>query len=144
MTLQIRTAELSEIDWINQKYDEVQFVHSHYENEIIAIGEIDGKKTGIGRLVRIDANHLELGGMYVFEEFRNRGVAGMIVEFLLRQALPSQMVYCIPFEHLVPFYQRFGFAPCSDLESVPKELREKYLWCKTKYPQSTALLYLKS
>ncbi len=142
MTVSIRTANRSEMDWINERYDEVEFVHSHFDKETIAIAEIDGKKAGIGRLVIIDANHLELGGMYVFEEFRNRGIAGKIVAFLLKHALSFQTVYCIPFEHLVPFYKRYGFTPCSDLNAVPVELREKVLWCKTKYPQQTALLQL--
>lgn len=140
--LTVRTAKDTEIQWVNKCYDEVNFVHSIADNEVIAIGEIEGSKAGIGRLVRIDSNHFELGGMYVFESFRKHGVAGAIVDFLLKNAPLNSIVYCIPFEHLVPFYNKFGFKPCINLDPVPKELLDKYLWCKEKYPQPTALLIL--
>ncbi len=41
MNIQIRKALKIEIEWINEKYDEVQFIHSNFENEIIAIAEIN-------------------------------------------------------------------------------------------------------
>ncbi len=137
---EVRLATRPEINWINQRYDEVEFVHSDFDQEVIAVAEVDGQKAGIGRLVTIDANHLELGGMYVFEQHRGQGVAQKIVEFLLKHALPSQTTYCIPFEHLKPFYERNGFTSCTNLERVPKKLLEKYLWCKDKYSQPTVLL----
>jgi GNAT superfamily N-acetyltransferase len=138
--IELRLAERSELDWVNQCYDEVGFVHSHFDNEIIAIAEVAGEKAGLGRLVAIDANHLELGGMYVFEAFRGQGVAKKIVEFLLKYAKPHQTIYCIPFEHLHHFYKRFGFAPCQLLEKVPTAVLEKYRWCQQTYETPTLLL----
>lgn len=140
--ISVRAAKDTEIQWINQCYDEVDFIHSNFNKEIIAISEIEGSKAGIGRLVRIDSDHFELGGMYVFESFRKHGVASAIVEFLLKNAPSNKTIYCIPFEHLVPFYKRFGFKHCVDFDIVPKELLEKYLWCKEKYPQPTSLLVM--
>lgn len=142
--LTIRTAKNVEIEWVNKCYDEVGFVHSNFGNELIAIAEIDRQRVGIGRLVTIDSEHLELGGMYVFESFRNSGVARAIVDFLLKNTPPNKTVYCIPFAHLVSFYKRFGFASCTNLDPVPKELLDKYLWCKEKYPRPTSLLILKT
>jgi GNAT superfamily N-acetyltransferase len=138
----IRLAERSEIEWINKCYDDVEFVHSNFDKEIIAIAEVNGEKAGLGRLVTIDGENLELGGMYVFEAFRRLGIARKIVDFLLRYASASQSTYCIPFEHLITFYKQSGFVPCTNFEQVPKELFEKYLWCKEKYPQPTSLLVL--
>ncbi len=69
----IRAAERQEVEWINNCYDQVEFIHSHFENEIIAIAEFNGEKAGLGRLVKVDENNLELGGMYVFESFREKG-----------------------------------------------------------------------
>lgn len=138
--IQVRPAERSEIEWINHCYDEIEFVHSSFEKEIIAIAESHGQKAGLGRLVSVDPNHLELGGMYVFEAFRSQGVARKIVEFLLKYPLPHQTIYCIPFEHLVPFYGQFGFIECTNLAEVPHEISSKYLWCKEKYPTDTKLL----
>jgi GNAT superfamily N-acetyltransferase len=130
------------MEWVNHCYDGVDFVYSHFDNEMIAVAEIEGQKAGLGRLVVIDENHLELGGMYVFESFRGRGVAKKIVEFLLKHAKPSQTIYCIPFGHLQHFYQQAGFVLCSDIENVPKKILEKYQWCQGRYPHPTALLVL--
>lgn len=142
--LEIRNAEKSEISWINACYDEVEFVHSIYEREKIAVAEMDGQKAGLGRLVRLDSVNFELGGMFVFESFRGKGIATKIVKFLLSEILPEHRVYCIPFEPLIPFYHQFGFMPCKELEPVPHEISTKYLWCKNKYPQPTSLLVLKT
>ena len=128
------------MEWVNKCYDEVEFVHSNFDKEIIAIAELDGYRAGIGRLVTIDSNHLELGGMYVFESYRNQGVAGAIVDFLLKRNSMGSIVYCIPFEHLVAFYKGFGFISCPDLQKVPKELLDKYLRCKEKYSHPTSIL----
>lgn len=138
----VRRATRSEIEWINKCYDEVEFVHSTFDKEVIAIAEVNGQKAGLGRLVKINEDNLELGGIYVFDAFRNQGIAREIVEFLLEHSLPSQTIYCIPFEHLKPFYKQCGFIPCTNFEKVPKELLEKYFWCKEKYAQPTSLLIL--
>lgn len=138
--LTIRLADSSEIGWINKCYDEVEFVHSVFEKEIIAIAEWDGQKIGLGRLVTLDDYNLELGGTYVFESYRGKGVAKELVTFLLTQAPSSKIIYCIPFDHLLHFYQQCGFAPCPNLEQIPNGLLKKYQWCKEKYAHSTSLL----
>ena len=137
---QLRLAEKSELEWINSRYEQVSFFPSTYEKEKIAIAEVAGEKAGLGRLVTLNGKSLELGGMFVFEAFRGQGVAREIVQFLLSFVQPSQTVYCIPFEHLCTFYQQSGFVPCTNFETVPKELLDKYFWCKANYPQPTQLL----
>ncbi len=141
--IEVRAAKKSEIEWINNKYDEVEFVHSTFDKEVIAIAELNNQKIGIGRLVTIDENNLELGGVYVFKDFRGQGIARTIVEFLLKSSKSKQNIYCIPFQHLASFYQAFGFIQCVDLDRVPKEILTKYLWCKDQYTTPTALLVIK-
>lgn len=138
----VRTARKSEIEWINSCYDQVEFMHSDFDHEIIAIAEFDGHKAGLGRLVKVDEEHFELGGMYVFEAFRGKGAAKQLVNFLLTLVKPTQRVYCIPFEHLLPFYKQFGFKNCSYQELVPRKILDKYQWCQEKYAHPTALLLL--
>ncbi len=140
--LQIRAAEKQEIDWINGCYEEIEFIHSHFDNEIIAIAEFNGEKAGLGRLVKIDEKNFELGGMYVFESFRGKGIAKEIVTFLLTYVKPFQTAYCIPFEHLLHFYKQSGFANCPEFESVPQVILDKYHWCQEKYTHPTILLVL--
>lgn len=139
MTL-IRTAMRSEIEWINKCYDEVAFSHSNFDREVIAVAEVEGLKAGLGRIVTIDDDHLELGGIYVFENFRNQGIARDIVTFLLEHSNTSQTIYCIAVTHLLSFYKKFGFELCIDLESVHKKIYEKNTWCQENYPIPTKLL----
>jgi GNAT superfamily N-acetyltransferase len=142
--IRVRSAERQEMEWVNDCYDQVEFVHSHFDQEIIAIAEFSGEKAGLGRLVKIDENNFELGGMYVFKPFRGKGIAREIVRFLLSHVKPSQTIYCIPFEHLLPFYKQCGFTACSDLGSTPSDILNKFRWCQEKYTQPTALLVLES
>lgn len=138
----VRPAKKEEMDWINKCYDDVDFVHSDFDNEIIAVSELNGQRAGLGRLVTIDSKHLELGGIYVFDSYRNQGVASAIVNFLLKEHASERTIYCIPFEQLVPFYKNFGFTSCENLKIVPIKILDKFNWCKEKYPQPTSLLVL--
>lgn len=140
--MKVRVAKKQEMAWINGCYDQVEFIHSHFDSEIIAIAEFNGEKAGLGRLVKVDEENLELGGMYVFESFRGKGIAKEIVTFLLTYVKPSQTVYCIPFEHLLHFYKQCGFANCFKFESVPQIILDKYNWCQEKYTHPTVLLVL--
>lgn len=143
MIVKIRMALKGEIEWINKKYDEIQFQHADFDKEIIAIAEICTEKVGVGRLVTIDKRNLELAGIYVFNPYRNQGIAGKIIEFLLSYCLPSQNVYCIPFSQLNAFYQRYGFTLCTELQHVPKVILNKCNWCEKSHNVLVELLILK-
>lgn len=138
--MKIRHALKNEMEWINARYDEVQFVHSHFDNEIIAIAEINGEKAGLGRLVKVDENSLELGGIYVFPPFRGQGIAAGIVDFLLTCAMPNSNIYCIPFADVSHFYKKYGFMTAEKI--IPEQIMEKYLWCKKFYDKDVELLTL--
>lgn len=136
----IRIAQRNEIDWINKKYDEVKFPHSNYDNEIIAIAEINNIKCGLGRLIKIENNVFELGGMYVFEEYRNNKIATHIIEFLLKQINQKAIIYCLPFKELTFFYKRFGFSENVNLKNVPSKVQKKYDWCNIQFKQGMNIL----
>jgi N-acetylglutamate synthase-like GNAT family acetyltransferase len=142
--LSLRHIKDSEIEWVNQCYEKVGFLPSNPKNEIIVIAELNGEKVGVGRLVIVDEKNLELGGIYVLEPFRGRGIAKKLVKFLIQNIEPFQTIFCIPFEHLISFYQQYGFAPCVDFSIVPEKVLKKYHWCKEKYSNPTALLVLKN
>lgn len=44
--LKVRVATEREMAWVNSCYDEVEFIHSQFDNEIIAIAEFGEKKRG--------------------------------------------------------------------------------------------------
>lgn len=138
----IRKADNSEINWINSKYQEVDFKPSNFDNEYIVIAEYDNKKAGLGRLVKIDDENLELGGIYVFKDFRKLGIADKIVSALCHQhQLPQKTIWCLPFEHLQEFYEKFGFIPAEKSTiSIPKDIAKKHQWCNTNYDKNVLLL----
>lgn len=141
MRIYLIKAAPDDLAWVNEQYDKVRFRRSVYEREHIVIAEVDGVRAGIGRLVSIDANNLELGGMYVGEDFRGLGLARSIVLYLLGQA-QEKPVYCLPFAHLESFYTSCGFRPVAAIANVPEKLAQKWKWCQKTYPQPTILLQI--
>ncbi|MCM3737858.1 GNAT family N-acetyltransferase [Bacillus cytotoxicus] len=142
--LHIEKAKLDDLQWINSQYEKANFVSSHLENEEIAIAYFNSQKAGLGRLVKIDENNFEMGGIYTLEDYRGKKIADNIVAFLINEAqnLQIQNVYCIPFEHLKPFYSKHGFQEVVDLAAVPKQIMDKYTWCLEQYDRKTLLMKL--
>ncbi len=138
--INIRKCLQEEIEWINKKYDEIKFKHSNYSNEYIVIAEFNGNKAGIGRLQKIDETTSELGGIYVFKEFRKLGIARRMVCALLENSNIYCQIYCLPFECLENFYKQFGFIIINDKSEAPKEIYEKWQWCNSYYESKTLLL----
>ena len=119
-------AREEDMDWVNAKYDEVDFLHSNYRNEFIVIAEVNKEKAGLGRLVKIDERNIELGGIYVYPEFRGFGVAEKIVSKLCDDnPFNTPAIWCLPFKNLLDFYARFGFQIYSK-GAIPEEIRKKY------------------
>ncbi|TDQ28439.1 GNAT family N-acetyltransferase [Tenacibaculum caenipelagi] len=140
-TIIVRQAEKEEIDWINAQYLSIDFKPSNFENEYIVIAEIDGKKCGLGRLVKIDKQNTELGGIYVFNDYRGLGVTDVIVQFLCKNnPFLNTIVWCLPFENLQDFYGKFGFIKQKLIP--PKEIAKKHEWCNTSGIYSKKVLLL--
>lgn len=129
MNFKIRIANPSEIEWVNRKYDEISFQHASGK-DLIAIAELEsGEKIGLGRLVRLNENSLELAGIYVFESYRNKGAAKKIIGFLMKNLNPNDVVYCLPFSKIKNLYKQFGFTSCMVDENIPKPILDKCEWC---------------
>ncbi|MBW1299013.1 GNAT family N-acetyltransferase [Aquimarina litoralis] len=135
-------AEKEDINWINKKYTEVDFVASNYEDEYIVIAKIDNENAGLGRLVKIDKNNIELGGIYVFPNFRGKGIAENIVQALLaKNPFDKTTIWCLPFENLLNFYFKFGFDLCENIPP-PEKIADKLKWCNSEstYNKKVVLL----
>lgn len=143
MTHTVRFAAPDDFQWINAQYAEINFLPSNIDTDRVAIAEVKAQRAGLGRVVKISDQAVELGGMYVLPAFRKLGLARQIVRFLLAQTPPAQTVYCLPFEHLAPFYKSFGFQP-THAAHTPEEIRTKWLWCNNQYPKQVLLLSLES
>lgn len=140
MNISIRLAHAQEIYWINEQYDTIKFKHSDFNNEIIAIAEFNYVRCGLGRLVKIDKNIFELGGMYVLPGYRNYKIATQIIHFLLNCVEDKSTIYCIPFKQLSQFYKKFGFSEMTDMSIAPEAILTKFDWCKSAYPEEVDLL----
>lgn len=114
MDIKLRIANESDLEWINEKYRE------------------------------IDLKNSELGGIYVLEDFRGKGIASKIVSQLVSLSKKYKYVYCIPFEHLERFYKNFGFQNVNDTENVPDKIIKKHRWCNEYYEEKTLLLVKKT
>ncbi len=142
MATEVQKAGEEDIDWVNKKYDEVQFQHSDLNNEIVVIAKVNGEKAGIGRLVKINDETAELGGMYVFKSFRGHGVASEIVKSLLEHRGQFKHIFCLPFENLKDFYGKYGFRLTEGENQVPEKILKKHKWCNETYDKKVLLLLL--
>lgn len=141
--IKIRTARPDEIDWANQRYEEVSFLPSDPAREVIAVAEVNGERAGLGRLVSLEGGFYDLGGIYVFEEFQRRGAARALVRFLLAQADPGRWIFCLPFAGLEAFYRSCGFAPLPPLITPPGPIQVKHDWCRQTYEEPVLLMATK-
>ena len=134
----LRKARPDEAHWVNERYAAVRFIPSDLDRDTVIVAEVDGSPAGLGRLVPVDDESCELGGMLVFEEFRGAGVARAIIDELLKHA-GGRTVYCIPFAKLESLYAAAGFTRTDD---APAPVLEKYAWCQRTYDQDVVLMRL--
>ncbi len=140
MSINLRIALEADMDLINQIYRSIGFKESDFSNETILIAEEGDTLAGLGRLQKIDAESLEMGGIFVLESHRNKGIADIIVSKLVELSSPTPSVYCIPFAHLGHFYGKFGFHPVEEDMRVPQKVLSKHQWCNEFYEDKTLLL----
>ncbi|CAM1343554.1 GNAT family N-acetyltransferase [Tenacibaculum amylolyticum] len=138
----IRQANAHEIEWINSKYEDVGFVASNFDNEFIIIASIENQPAGLGRLVIIDEQNIELGGIYVFPNHRGLGIADKIVSYLCEHnPFKNTTIWCLPFENLQNFYYKFGFKN-SNQRMAPLKVAEKHQWCNANEAYQKEVLLL--
>ncbi|MCB1051419.1 MAG: GNAT family N-acetyltransferase [Acidobacteria bacterium] len=134
----IQRAQPDELEWVNARYQEVQFMPSQSEDWIV-IARVDGLPAGLGRIVPINSAVGELGGMVVLPEFQGLGLANAIIQSLLEHS-PFSTLYCLPFVELRDLYGKFGFKTPQHMDQIPNSVREKHAWCNQTYAKSVLLL----
>lgn len=143
MTIQLATQH--DLQWVNNQYKEIGFVPSKLDNEIIAIVTYESVFAGLGRIVLLNDHEAEIGGIYILNEFRGLSLANELVGYLVDTAKEKNFkeVYCLPFENLQNFYQKFGFYEF-DYTSVPtnQKVLDKFKWCLNSYDNPVLLLKL--
>jgi GNAT superfamily N-acetyltransferase len=111
----IRDLHDDERAWANAQYQTLRFAATPPEAVALVaeVARIGDARVGLGRLVALAPEVLELGGIWTDEAARGRGVARAVVVALLARVerlAHEAPVWCVPFAHLAAFYQSFGFA----------------------------------
>jgi N-acetylglutamate synthase-like GNAT family acetyltransferase len=139
--VKIRVLGREDLSWANERYAEIKFKEST-GSDLIIKASVAGNPAGLGRLVPVNEKNAELGGIYVFPEYRGKKIAEEIVKSLI-ELNTFPVLWCIPFEPLENFYRKFGFTSVTN-EIVPKEISDKVAWCEGRYPENAILLVLNS
>ena len=138
MLLGIEKLDPTKLAWANERYTEVDFLPSP-DTDFVAVALVDGTPAALGRVTQMTATSGELGGMYVFPEFRGLGIAKLLVEYLVAECgVPT--LFCIPFEKLRDLYAASGFLPHPTDAPVPEKVLSKQAWCNSYYPERVLLM----
>lgn len=144
MSIQLATS--NDLEWINNQYESIGFVQSDLERDKVAIITYNNEYAGVGRLVQIDEDTIEIGGIFILPKFRGLQLARKLVSFLVQiaKALEIQNVFCIPFEELESFYKTYGFTDVDTTKEVVHPIiLKKYNWCLENYDKHVLLFKLR-
>lgn len=122
---------------VNAIYASLGFMPWDPRHDHLLVALADGRLVGCGRLQRF-GEAIELGGMYVHPHHRGKGIARQILQSLV-DLLKDETCYCIPFAHLIPFYEQYGFVP-STVGDVPPAIAEKVAYFRDVYLHPTTLM----
>ncbi|MDD1667775.1 MAG: GNAT family N-acetyltransferase [Methanomicrobiales archaeon] len=84
---------------------------------------VDGVPAGVARCRR-HPDGLEVDGVFILPEFRNRGYARKAMAALM-EAFQTETLFMHSTLELVPFYHTFGFESIPEQE-LPKTIRDRY------------------
>jgi nucleotide-binding universal stress UspA family protein/ribosomal protein S18 acetylase RimI-like enzyme len=84
---------------------------------------VDGVPAGVARCRR-HPDGLEVDGVFILPEFRNRGYARKAMAALM-EASGKETLFMHSTVELVPFYRSFGFEPIPE-EELPRTIRDRY------------------
>ncbi|MET3544880.1 hypothetical protein ABID47_001474 [Paenibacillus favisporus] len=89
----IRLATKNELQWINKQYQKIGFMPSNLENEKIAIVTHQDEFAGVGRIVYLNAEEAEIGGIYILDEFRGLSLANESTKHNIKEFLLTSFVF---------------------------------------------------
>lgn len=138
MSLHIQKLDAAELAWANDRYAEVDFLPSS-ATDFIAVARVDGMPAALGRVTEVAPRTGELGGLYVFPEFRGLGIAKHLIDYLVAEC-GLETLFCLPFDHLANLYASAGFSPHSGDVPVPDKVLNKHAWCNAHYSNPVLLM----
>lgn len=127
--VQIVSLRDDSLDSANRIYERNEFLLSDAERDRTWGVVLDGEPIALGRLQQYSDGAYEIGGFWVDEAHRGKGLARALVRHALAQAPADAEVWCIPYDHLTGFYIGFGLQLIVDAQQAPASIREKLNWC---------------
>jgi N-acetylglutamate synthase-like GNAT family acetyltransferase len=91
---------------------------------------------GFGQIKQVDEKYSELASLYVYPQYRNKGIGGAIVETLLsnhraeKNSKNTTKVCLLTLERTTRFYERHGFHQVTDgieRKRLPKQVQLEYV-----------------
>lgn len=113
----------------NHVYRSLAFAPSDPEHDA-TYGRFEGAQPiALGRINQHADGAFEIGGFWVHERCRGRGLAGALVAHTILELPPDVPCWCIPFQHLEAFYLSFGMRRVQATEEVPASIQAKREFC---------------
>jgi N-acetylglutamate synthase-like GNAT family acetyltransferase len=122
VTLQIREAEVSEHLMLIARYRAWKYAGTIAVSDRVLIGTFDNQIVGLVRECW-ENKTLLLRGVWVDPTYRRQGVGQQLLAAFVAR-IQNVDCYCLPFAHLIPFYQRQQFQLIDD-ESLPVFLAQR-------------------
>ena len=133
MTLDLELLEGERLAGANLAYDGIRFARSDPRSDR-TFGWFEGNAPLVlGRIQRHGDGSLEIGGFWVRDDLRGRGLGREVVEEILVRLPREAPAWCIALRHLTRFYASFGMVEVDRSAELPCSIREKLGTCDATY-----------
>lgn len=119
----INLAKPQDIEDLKTFYHQCGYGGGLNEKDRILIARLEAEIVGAVRLCP-ETGFLVLRGMQVLAPFQHQGIGKQLLQSCT-EYLFDQVCYCIPWQHLISFYQQAGFQEVLP-QKVPALLRERF------------------
>ncbi len=134
---QIVSIEDAALETANSTYAAQEFLPSNPERDHTWGVLVGGELIALGRLQRYPDGAYEIGGFWVEEGYRGRGLARALVRHVLEHIPEGVEAWCIPYDHLTEFYLGFGMQLVTDPSQAPASIVKKLDWCIGNWSEGT-------
>lgn len=115
MSVVVRLGVAEDLEAVNELYREWGYRSSALADDTLVVAEHDRRIVGVVRLV-IEEDYLVLRGMRVQPAYQGTGIGSRLLDLAARE-IGGRTCYGVPYDHLLPFYARIGFAAIARAEA---------------------------
>jgi GNAT superfamily N-acetyltransferase len=117
VSVTVRNGSADDLSQVADLYREWGYRSAAQPHDTLIVAEHDRRIIGVLRLV-VEHGHRVLRGMRVQPAFQRTGIGTQMLEMAIRH-IGERECFGIPYEHLVPFYARIGFAELAPADAPP-------------------------